>query len=113
MPISWALFILLATLMPGSDVPDKVPLDFDKFFHFFVFAVLSFLMIISFTKQYDYEVIRKNAIPLSLLGCFGYGLLIEAIQVMIPARNFDYIDVLANLAGSFGGVSSFYLVYKI
>lgn len=113
--ISWAIIILLLILMPGKDMPDTdiwSILTFDKFAHFFVFAVLVFLLIVGFIKQHTYIRLRFNAVRSALLISIGYGLLLEIGQSLIAGRTFDLTDVLANMIGCFLGSLLFYMVYK-
>ncbi|WP_017732052.1 VanZ family protein [Nafulsella turpanensis] len=114
--ICWALIILLLTLSPGESMPETdlwdELLSFDKVAHFFVFSLLVLLMIVGLTKQYSYELLRRKAVVYSLSVSIGYGLLIEAIQMVIPDRHFELADLLANTTGCFIGFGLFYLLYK-
>lgn len=114
--ICWLLLILLLTLSPGDAFPETRIwtdlLSFDKVVHFLIFSILVVLMIVGFSKQYTYEWIRKRAVPLSLAISIGYGILIEAIQIPIPGRYLEGMDIVANTIGCFIGYGLFYLVYK-
>jgi VanZ family protein len=112
---AWALLIFLLILMPGKNMPDTdiwEMLTFDKFAHFFVFAVQVFLLIIGLTKQHTYVGLRFKAVKMSLIFGIGYGLFLEILQSLIPDRTFDPVDVLANTIGCFLGSFLFYMVYK-
>src|ERR687893_655891 len=97
--IGWAFIILLLILMPGKDMPDTdiwQLLTFDKFAHFFVFAILVFLLIIGFIKQHDYIWLRFNAVKGALLVSISYSFVLELAQSLIAGRTFDLTDLLAN-----------------
>ena len=96
--------------MPDTDIWEI--LTFDKFAHFFVFAVLVFLLIIGLTKQHTYVSLRFKATKMSLIIGIGYGLFLELLQSFIPDRTFDPVDMLANTIGCFLGSFLFYMVYK-
>ncbi|HXA02898.1 MAG TPA: VanZ family protein [Cytophagaceae bacterium] len=112
---AWAILILVLTLTPGQSMPDMSIWDllsFDRFAHLFVFCVLVLLMTIGFTKQYDFLFLRFNAAKLSFLFSFGFSLIIELLQGLIPGRFAEINDVIANSAGCLMGSLVFYLIYK-
>ncbi len=77
-----------------------------------IFGILVLLMIVGFTKQYAYAYLRKYAVPLSLSISIGYSILIEVIQIPIPGRYMEFMDIVANTLGCFIGYGIFYLIYK-
>jgi VanZ family protein len=115
--LCWILLILLLTLSPGNALPEtnlwEELISADKVVHFMIFCILVLLMIVGFTKQYAYAYLRKHAVPLSLLISISYGILIEIIQIPIPGRHLEVMDMLANTIGCFLGYGIFYLVYKL
>jgi VanZ family protein len=113
--IAWAVLILAVTLTPGASMPDLSIWDllsFDRFAHLFVFSILVFLMTIGFTKQYTSLFLRFNAARLAFLFSFGYSLVLELLQEIIPGRSVEINDVIANSAGCLIGSLVFYLIYK-
>jgi VanZ family protein len=103
-------------LTPGQSMPFTNVWDFlsfDKIVHFFVFAVLTFLFILGFSKQYTYLFFRYNAVLLAVLISTLYGIIIEIGQTFIPERGLEFSDILANSVGVFAGWFVFYLIYKI
>lgn len=96
--------------MPTIDSWDL--LSIDKIAHFFVFAVLCFLLILGFSKQYTFIFIRYNAVIMAIVISFVYGLSIELAQILIPDRGAEWADLLANSLGVFTGWFAFYLIYK-
>lgn len=114
--IIWFLLILLLGLTPGESMPLTNVWDFlsfDKIAHFLVFAILCFLLILGFSKQYTFLFFRYNAILLAISISFGYGMAIELFQTLIPDRGLEFADMLANSLGVFAGWFVFYLIYKI
>lgn len=112
----WLLLILLLTLTPGQSIPEtnlwNALISVDKVVHFMIFGILVLLMIVGFTKQYRYEKLRKNAIPAALAVSIAYGITIELIQIAIPGRGLELMDIVANTLGCFIGYAMFYLLYK-
>lgn len=101
---------------PGASMPTVDSWDFlsfDKLAHFFVFAVLSFLLILGFSKQYTFLFIRYNAVIVAVVFSFVYGLSIELVQTFIPDRGAELADIVANSLGVFIGWLAFYLIYKL
>lgn len=114
--ILWFLLILLLGLMPGGAMPETNIWDFlsfDKIAHFSVFAILCFLLILGFSKQYSFLFIRHHAVKLSIIISLLYGTLIELLQTIIPDRGFELPDMLANTIGVFVGWLIFHLIYKL
>jgi len=107
--------ILLATLLPSSSMPSLSIWDlfsFDSFAHAFLFAGLSFLMIVGLTKQFTYPKLRHYAIRSSLFISSMFGILIELLQhFFVYGRQGDIIDVLANTIGCLIGMLLFKLIY--
>ncbi|WNB17380.1 VanZ family protein [Marivirga arenosa] len=97
--------------MPLTNIWDV--LSFDKIAHFIVFALLTFLFILGFSKQYTFLYFRYNAEILATGISFLYGLIIELGQTLIPERGLEFTDIMANSVGVFAGWFVFYLIYKI
>ncbi len=107
--------ILLLTLLPSSSMPPVSIWElfsFDSFAHAFLFAVLTFLMIVGLKKQYTFLKLRHYAIRASLLTSAQFGIAIELMQYfLIPGRHGDIIDVLADAIGCLAGIILFKWVY--
>lgn len=113
--LSWAAIILVLTISPGHEMPKTLDwnlLAFDTFSHFFVFGLLTLLLIVGFTKQFTFPKLRNNAVAYAIGSGIIYGILIEGIQSIIPGRFFDLVDILANSIGCFTGYLAFFLIYK-
>lgn len=114
--ICWLLIILLLTLTPGDALPETnlwaELLNIDKVVHFIIFGILTLLMIIGFTKQYSFAGLRKNAVAAALAISIGYGFVIELIQIAIPGRGLELMDMVANTIGCLLGFALFYMIYK-
>lgn len=67
----------------------------DKIAHFIAYTVLSVLFYFSSSNS-------KKRIYL-LLFVIAIGVILEALQLLVPGRNFSYYDLLANIAGGFLG----------
>ncbi|NJM94719.1 MAG: VanZ family protein [Cytophagales bacterium] len=113
LPLSWALLILALSLMSGKDMPETDIFSFDKFAHFFLFAVFTFLSIVGLKKQYASALLRQKALSVGVMASLGYGLVLELAQGLIPGRTLDYLDFGANALGSGMGLLGFYLIYKL
>ena len=94
--------IAVLSLMPGRDLPHfTVFPEIDKVVHFSMYFGLSFLACWSF------EIRRDRMIPIYLLltGVFMYGVLMEILQrTMHNGRNFEFMDMVANLTGAIVGI---------
>ncbi len=98
--------LVIISLMPASDLPHiAVFSSFDKAAHFIMYLGLSFLV----CWGLDLSRIRMRPIYLLLSGVFMWGVLMEILQrTMHNGRNFDFRDMIANLAGAWVGI----LIYR-
>lgn len=111
----WAAIILVLTVSPGHEMPKALDwnfLAFDTFSHFFVFGLLTLMLIVGFTKQFTFIKLRNNAVAYAIGAGVVYGILIEGMQSLIPGRYFDFVDILANSIGCLTGYLAFFLIYK-
>ncbi|MEQ9285713.1 MAG: VanZ family protein [Cyclobacteriaceae bacterium] len=98
--LGWSLAILFFTLSP--EAPGSVPLidlpHFDKVGHFglfFILAVLLYLALKPFSKVFR--------VIFYLSYCAALGAATEYLQTRIPERNGDWLDFMADIAGSVVG----------
>ena len=109
----WAGVIFLLILMPGQQMPEIGDIfSFDKLAHLGVFCILSFLMIIGFTKQYTFSTLKKYPVRYSLIISSAYASVLELGQSIVPDRYANFYDMAFNLAGVFAGYILFLLIYK-
>jgi VanZ family protein len=101
----WLAACSVAMLTPGSALPEVSVFSFqDKFIHFILFFVLSYLSIGLGIREKK-EVWRSkrlwmNFLVLSVLPSIG----LETAQHLIPYRSFDLNDLIVNLLGIFSGL---------
>jgi VanZ family protein len=107
---------MILTLLPSASMPSLSIWElfsFDSFAHAFMFAVLTYLMVVGLKKQYTYPRLKHYAIRTSLLVSTLFGIGIELMQhFFIPGRQGDIIDVLSNTIGCVLGVLIFKWIYK-
>jgi VanZ family protein len=110
----WAGIIFLLILMPGQEMPKMGEdlFNFDKFAHLGVFGILSFFMILGFSKQNTYPGLKSNPIRYALIISTLYASILELGQSLIPDRYANYYDMTFNLLGVFIGAIIFLLIYK-
>ena len=112
--IIWAGIIFLLILMPGQQFPALGNLfSFDKFAHTGVFAILVFLMIVGFTKQYTFPKLREHSVKYSLLISLLYASILELGQALIPDRYANFYDMAFNIVGVLLGYLIFIIIYKL
>ena len=107
---------MLTTLLPSSSMPSLSIWElfsFDSFAHAFLFAVLTYLMIVGLKKQYTYPKLKHYAIRTALLISSMFGVCIELLQHhFISGRQGDIIDVLSNTIGCLLGIVIFKWIYQ-
>ncbi|NEM96878.1 VanZ family protein [Pontibacter sp. BT327] len=96
--------------MPSVSLSDLF--SFDSFAHACMFAVLCFLMIVGFTKQFTYPKLQHFAVRASLLISTLFGILIEILQfTLVPGRTAEIMDIVSNTIGCIIGIIIFKWVY--
>jgi VanZ family protein len=107
---------MILTLLPSASMPALSVWElfsFDSFAHAFMFAVLTYLMVVGLKKQYTFPRLKHYAIRTSLFVSTLFGIGIELMQhFFIPGRQGDIIDVLSNTIGCVLGVLIFRWIYK-
>ena len=106
--IAWFItsFILLA--MPGDDLPDVGLFDipfFDKYVHFGMFFLLTFLFSWPFSKtNINLQPWKLMSIRIAVYSIV-YGVAMEFVQkYFVKGRSFDMFDILFDSMGSAGGL---------
>jgi len=103
--IIWALILGILMLLPQDQIPDSQLLSYDKLAHIAVFAVLSFLISITYLDKEKRSTTKTafRALTISLV----YSSLLECCQYFVPGRSLDWYDFLANYTGGLVGVIIF------
>lgn len=102
--LGWTLTILVLCSMPSEHIPLTESVS-DKFAHFAVFGLWSFLAL----------WYKSNYLKVGILG-IAFGLLIECIQKNLPEsfhRSFDLLDLVADSIGVILGLIFFWSIKKL
>jgi len=106
--ILWTLLIFILCFMPAREVPDvKIPL-IDKWAHFILFGVFSFLWLLSL------RTVTVGRMAVVLIISIVLGWLVEYLQGALTflGRSQDNIDTLADGIGGLLGMLVFYLLWR-
>ena len=105
------LYCLLIFMQSSYPSPESVPdLPYiDKLLHIFVYALLGALFLRAF-KTLRIQQNLKLVMILSILLSSLYGISDEIHQHFVPFRNADFMDALADMIGSVGGVYFYQLL---
>ena len=98
--IPYTVLITLVFLSPKINL-NYLPtrLQVDKIGHVAIYLLLVLGWLLFFYQKFSFQLHFKKALFIAV-ACFGYGIIIEVIQeTMIPVRQADIIDVLANTIG--------------
>ena len=98
--IALALIISLLSLVDSGE--NAMQLN-DKLIHFSVYAILTYITLIASRKTNIFVLL---AIILSL------GICLEFAQSITGLRNFEYMDIIANSLGVFGGFTFYFIQDK-
>lgn len=110
----WLIIIVVLSGYPGRNLP-KAPFDeFDKLVHLAIYALLSFLSVLGFSKQPNSSLLsNKLQNFFSISFSIVMGGLIELLQEYVFINRYgDWYDFIANSLGAFCGVIGFYLMRK-
>ncbi len=113
----WTLLIALLTLLPGNYIP-KVTTFFDwlgsdKLIHLFLFGIYTYLLLEGLNKQSKYVFLQKYPVLTSLFIGIVFAIFIETMQrLVIPGRNGNIYDFLADMLGCFLGYISWYIIRR-
>lgn len=105
---SWTTLLFLLCFLPGYDIPDVDVPFIDKWTHFVLFGVFSFLWL----AAYPGADIRR-LVTCFLASCV-VGWLVEEIQGLLTflSRTKDVVDIVADAVGGLLGVLFFGLCYR-
>ena len=102
----YVFYVLIITYFSLTPIEHKIPeniWDWDKASHF-----TAYLLLAIFVKKVH---IRFSYLT-CVITCFSYSFAIECIQYFIPNRQFELLDMLANLLGMVLGVILYYLIIE-
>ena len=106
--IMWSIIIIVLCSIPGQEFPDTSFLDIahiDKIVHFGLYFILSVVAIKGFSIQNKINRVANSPFLYTILYSIFLGIIIELLQYsVIPFRQGDIYDVLANAVGSVCGV---------
>lgn len=107
----WMIIILYLSFAPLKNWPQPSFLEkiyMDKLVHVFMYLTLSFLLLFGIARQQNTGSLRYAVMLLAASSCAGYGITIEILQpVLTMYRKFEWMDMVANAAGAFGGIIVF------
>jgi len=110
--VLWVGGLLLATFLPGQDLPEvSIKLN-DKLVHVVMYFILTALLLGAIWREKFLGLDRKQTLPftLSIIGLMAIGT--EFLQSFVPGRLMSIYDIIANLLGMLLGLIGFFLIRK-
>lgn len=107
--VGWTLLIFFLCLIPGRDIPHvKVPLV-DKWVHFILFGIFSFLWLLSLVHT------NLTRLFIVFIAAIGTGWMVEELQGLLVSlgRSKDKMDIVADGVGGLLGVLLFAMVKRM
>lgn len=110
----WTLLIAVLTLLPGNYVPRITTflewLSPDKILHLILFGTYTYLLATGLQKQSWSSVLRRNPVIISIIIGIVFAFFIEVMQKhVIPGRNGNMFDFLADLVGAIIGIAVWHI----
>lgn len=112
--LCWGLFILIGTVLPGSDVPRVLRNMNDKIIHATIYFVAFTLIYLAFIRYSFVNPISREFVWFIVLVCIAFGGMLELVQhYVVPSRTGDWMDFLANTCGSLIGVLGMRVLHRL
>ncbi|MBZ0199793.1 MAG: VanZ family protein [Ignavibacteriaceae bacterium] len=108
--VYWAA-IAVATSIPAKSLP-KTSIN-DKIEHILAYFGLGFLLSFALYAQGKYIFLKNNYAISALLITLIYAVVDEIHQLLIPGRQCDILDMIADLAGAIAGIILIKVIVKI
>jgi VanZ family protein len=105
--VFWAIVLIILNVIPNYTPPslqmeEAFTLRTDFILHFLSFLILSVLYFLSGNKTIIDKVL-KTSWSLILLGIL-FAAFVEGVQLFIPGRAFNPLDILFNVTGFLAGI---------
>lgn len=114
--ITWAAIILFLSLTPSNQMPEIniwELFSFDKAAHLFFYALFTLQLIVAFKKQNFSYILKYQSVLSALFISLIYGVMVEMLQYYtLAGRRADYLDIIANILGTFIGCALFSIIYN-
>ena len=107
--VLWAIIMLTVSSVPYLSTP-SIGFDFeDKFAHSGEYAVFGILLAFGFSRlNWGW----KKVLLISVAVAAVFGILDELHQVLIPGRQADVFDILADMAGAIGAIGIYLAIIR-
>ena len=106
--IIWFVISVILLTLPGNDLPHNSFFDlpyFDKYVHFGMFFLLTFLFCFPFSKESARSSTTHGVFYKIVFFVILYGILMEFVQKFFAIqRTFDVMDILFDSLGSVAGL---------
>jgi VanZ family protein len=111
--IIWGVLIFIMSSFPGDDIPKSFIINIpfaDKIIHFFMYFLLVILIMLGSLRKLKTGLTIRKFLFVFFISLF-YGILLEILQDLVfIMRGADLLDIVANSAGSFIGLLTFYYI---
>lgn len=101
--IAYLIVIFIFSSIPGDDLPELSFTISDKIIHGIIYLIAFYLFYLSFSNVREDSVFYKNAILFSFIFTVLYAISDELHQALVPNRDADIFDLLADFIGAFIG----------
>jgi len=110
--VFYMLLVFAVSVVPAPEGVDPFT-GFDKVVHFFIYLLMGVLWTDVLVRGRAERPRFGAVFPRVLAITFLYGVFIELVQGMTPARETSLYDALANGAGGAAGVCLYYCVLRL
>jgi len=114
--VTWTMIIFILLALPGKMLPNESKLaipQLDKMVHFVLFGSFVFLWSFYYAAKGTSRNLEKLFLRIVFIACL-YGTAMEFLQkYVIPDRDFDVLDITADVLGALGGYFFVRLLLKV
>ncbi|HFC01324.1 MAG TPA: hypothetical protein ENJ53_11010 [Phaeodactylibacter sp.] len=106
--IFWAILIFYFSGKGSLNLPESIwdILSTDKVGHFGIYGIFTFLLLNGLPQVVS--IWQKKEVRIALIISILYGISMEIMQYLFfPSRYFEFLDIIANIIGSFTGLYFF------
>lgn len=98
-------YCFLITVMSSIYQPYYMKINhLDKLFHFGVYALLSVILFSFFVYQDKISLLKTYPVLCAFLFATSFGIMNELLQIFIPYRTFNKLDIIANMLGALSAI---------
>jgi len=104
----YTIFLTFVSLVPTDRIDNIELILSDKAAHILLYLIFAYLLTRLCLKRWGGTFTAYATLTIGSL----YGVLLEFLQNLVPGRNFEWFDIMANYVGFMCGILAYHLTTK-